>query len=66
MNRYNEDNNNYFLFKIFITGKFFIPFLKNIDTYNYSVMNDKYNEYLFIYFIYLFIKVFIYLSFLIY
>ncbi|OUM58865.1 hypothetical protein PIROE2DRAFT_15765 [Piromyces sp. E2] len=42
---FNEDRLNSFLFKTFITGKFFISFLKNVSIINYGVMNNKYNEF---------------------
>ncbi|OUM59916.1 hypothetical protein PIROE2DRAFT_14439, partial [Piromyces sp. E2] len=45
MSIFNEDRKNYFLFKTFITGNFFISFLENANIYSYDVMDNKYDEF---------------------
>ena len=45
MNIFEDHKKDYYLFKTFITGKFFISFLEKTDIYNYNVMNNKYDEF---------------------
>ena len=45
MNIFEDHKKDYYLFKTFIIGKFFISFLEKTDIYNYNEMNNNYDEF---------------------